>query len=353
MGSLALLVACTPQRLSPGRRSPGNGAHATSSNPDRGLPWDHEVLSWHKLEIIEEWLASGEPLRHPQHLNTARLELAEGRVDLARSEARFAKREVLEQRVERAREGFRQVRMDGDATNYERRRADRGLDSVRELSTRLTTGDVWPREATTDRVVTPVEPKAPIGAAPEVATQGRKGRILPRTTWGARKAVLGRLNRERGWRRITIHHSGINSSELGRKDLPSVSEALRKMQRNHIEQEGWGDIGYHFLIDPSGRVFEGRAAAYQGAHAGNNALNENNVGICVLGHFDEERPTHAALTSLTGLIESIRKQHAIPRSQVFGHKELKATECPGRALDAWLENYRQVKYATTQPTRAQ
>ena len=157
--------------------------------------------------------------------------------------------------------------------------------------------------------------------------------------------MLGRLNREQGWRRITIHHSARPTSELGRQDLPSVADAVRRIQKFHIDDNGWGDIGYHYLIDPQGRILEGRKSAFQGAHAGSNQANRNNVGICLLGHFDQERPTPAALASLQGLIDSIRKRAGIPRTQVYSHQDFKETECPGRFLETWLERYRGTRAA--------
>ena len=60
----------------------------------------------------------------------------------------------------------------------------------------------------------------------------------------------------------------------------------------------------------------------------------------LLGHFDTERPTPAALVSLQALCDSIRQHQSIPRSQVFSHQDFKETECPGRFLQAWLEHYR-------------
>ncbi len=101
----------------------------------------------------------------------------------------------------------------------------------------------------------------------------------------------------------------------------------------------YGDIGYHFVIDPYGRLFEGRDLRYQGAHA-NGDNNVGNIGICLIGNFEKEKPTQAALDALEREIGALRQKYDIPRSRVYGHRELRATECPGDALMRWVERYR-------------
>ena len=121
----------------------------------------------------------------------------------------------------------------------------------------------------------------------------------------------------------------------------NTTDHLRKMQAFHMHDPDhlWGDLGYHFLIDPSGRVLEGRELTWQGAHArGKN--NERNIGICVMGDFSRERPTAAALETLEELLDLLRARYSIPRNQVFGHRDFVVTECPGARLDPWVEAYR-------------
>ena len=112
------------------------------------------------------------------------------------------------------------------------------------------------------------------------------------------------------------------------------------MQKSHMESKSprWGDIGYHFLIDPAGHVFQGRDLVWQGAHAeGDN--NIQNIGICLIGNFDEEQPSKAALESLRKLLDSLRKTYSIAKSAVLGHQDLKSTRCPGRHLEPWVRSY--------------
>ena len=70
---------------------------------------------------------------------------------------------------------------------------------------------------------------------------------------------------------------------------------MRAIQRWHLAR-GWATIGYHFVVSPSGRIFRGRPVDRLGAHVlGHNA---GTVGICLMGNFETERPTPAALRSL-------------------------------------------------------
>jgi N-acetyl-anhydromuramyl-L-alanine amidase AmpD len=85
-------------------------------------------------------------------------------------------------------------------------------------------------------------------------------------------------------------------------------------------------------------VFQGRDLVWQGAHAaGSN--NVQNIGVCLIGNFDDEKPSAAALDALERLLDDLRKKHGIARSQVLGHGDLKKTDCPGKNLEPWVKRY--------------
>ena len=156
----------------------------------------------------------------------------------------------------------------------------------------------------------------------------------------AKAAVVARLTRNaRPYDRMTVHHSAEHSSDLGRQSSWEVADILRRIQSFQMRERGFGDIGYHFLIDPQGRIWQGRTMDWQGAHSdGDN--NIANIGICLLGNYDVERPSRKALLSLEELVGALRQRHRIPRSRLFGHDHWKATECPGTHLNSWLEAYK-------------
>ena len=146
------------------------------------------------------------------------------------------------------------------------------------------------------------------------------------------------------WSRITVHHSAETSSNPEGGSLDESTETLRGIQRFHMDDPGhrYGDIGYHFLIDSSGRIFEGRNLSWQGAHAGgqNGIHNNQNIGVCLLGDFSSRPPTPAALKSMELLVGDLRRRFRIPASRVFAHSEFRDTQCPGPALEGWVAKYR-------------
>lgn len=159
--------------------------------------------------------------------------------------------------------------------------------------------------------------------------------VLTRASWNPAPVVGSKLDPMGRIYRITVHHSAM----LFRDTSPGTAAGqLRVIQRNHMQapDRRYGDIGYHYLIDPAGRVWEGRDLKWQGAHARLDN-NRGNIGICVLGNFirgrDGQRPTPKELAALADLIRSLARQYDIPASQIFCHSDFVQTECPGPLLE--------------------
>ena len=137
-----------------------------------------------------------------------------------------------------------------------------------------------------------------------------------------------------------MHHSAtlVNSRSKG-----AAVGAIRGIQRHHQSQNGWGDIGYHFLIDPAGRIWTGRPLQWQGAHAGDSAKNHANVGICLLGNFVRDGqgpPADVQLRALASLLATLCVRYDVPANQVLTHQELKTTDCPGPYVQVAVERIR-------------
>jgi N-acetyl-anhydromuramyl-L-alanine amidase AmpD len=140
--------------------------------------------------------------------------------------------------------------------------------------------------------------------------------------------------------RVTVHHSA--TVVRGTSTATSIA-AIRGIQRHHQQQNGWGDIGYHFLIDQAGRVWTGRGIEWQGAHAGDPSRNRSNVGICLLGSFvpnEQGAPPPAQLAGLEALLVSLCVEHRLDPASILTHKELKDTACPGPYVQAAVEAMR-------------
>ncbi|MBI4880639.1 MAG: N-acetylmuramoyl-L-alanine amidase [Planctomycetes bacterium] len=136
--------------------------------------------------------------------------------------------------------------------------------------------------------------------------------------------------------RVTVHHSGVRFASL---DAGEAARQIAAIQRGHFDR-GWADIGYHFLIDPAGRVWEGRSLAYQGAHAGDFALNQGNIGVCLLGDFTGQALPAAQTASLLRFLEFLRAEYKIPAGSFYSHRELHGTACPGPALAEAVHQFR-------------
>ena len=115
-----------------------------------------------------------------------------------------------------------------------------------------------------------------------------------------------------------------------KQGLASVQELERKnmrfMQGYHMNTNGWSDLGYHYVIYPSGTVYEGRPARTRGAHS-NNAGN-GMPGISFAMNSELEQATPAALASLRELCEGLHITSYIGHRWVPGN----ATACPGKNL---------------------
>ncbi len=165
-----------------------------------------------------------------------------------------------------------------------------------------------------------------------------------RAEWGAHKTKPN-ANAMTTVNALTIHHSG-EENPVPLANPSEVRAHLLKLQHYSQRRQGWADIGYHFLIDPRGDIWEGRSLIYQGAHAGNSRLNKGNIGIALLGNFDRERPTPAQVEALRRLSKTLVDRYRVRPSRVFSHKEqrriggLAETQCPGRHLEPEIPRLR-------------
>jgi len=163
---------------------------------------------------------------------------------------------------------------------------------------------------------------------------------LPRSSWQASGALEG-TDSLGPPARITVHHSG--GGVFSTIEKRSVALAIKRIQQVHMSDKGWDDIGYHYIIDPAGRVWEGRHLDRIGAHAGSRKLNSGNIGLLLLGNFDLQEPLPGQLDSLGTLLDTLQSVFAIADAGVFTHHAIRATEnlsataCPGRHISEWLQ----------------
>ncbi len=169
-------------------------------------------------------------------------------------------------------------------------------------------------------------------AGPSTQAPGARAEPLAaisRTCWGADAPIASRLRRMNGIERITIHHEGAPKGNW--ETSPAlVSRRLRRIQQEHRQRMHAADIGYHFIVDRSGRVWQGRGLDYQGAHVKHK--NPHNIGIMCLGNFEMQQPARGQVQSLETLVQMLLHGYDIPAKQLCAHRELGATACPGKYM---------------------
>ena len=119
-------------------------------------------------------------------------------------------------------------------------------------------------------------------------------------------------------------------------------EKVDEVRSWHVEERGWSDIGYHYLIDRDGTVVEGRPIEKTGAHA--KGYNKTSVGIALFGghggHEDDAFDMHFTPEqdrALRKLIAQLRMEYPSINT-VMGHNEVSAKMCPCFQVTSWLSN---------------
>ncbi|MGW0872164.1 peptidoglycan recognition protein family protein [Streptomyces sp. NPDC002740] len=184
--------------------------------------------------------------------------------------------------------------------------------------------------------------------------------LVLRADWGADEAKRltadGRESSPTRFTRvqaITVHHTATPV------DDPDPAATVRAIYEQHAVSNDWGDIGYNFLIDRQGLVYEGRFSGQDGIPAHNAddevvtafhtfGFNPGNIGIALLGDFAKEQPSPRMRDSLVRLTASLAARHKLdplagvtylsPTSgkstdgpALGGHRDWTSTECPGSA----------------------
>lgn len=156
----------------------------------------------------------------------------------------------------------------------------------------------------------------------------RQHRVVTRGQWGAAPPKAGYSPRGE-LKGIGIHHSASSKFMFG-SGVRAEAAHVREIQRWHFGR-GFIDIGYAEVIGPSGTVFQGRPADKLGAGVLNH--NTGTVHICLLGNYEQEKPTPAALRALERRVQHHRSKGR--NVYVQGHKEFNghaSNACPGRNL---------------------
>jgi hypothetical protein len=194
------------------------------------------------------------------------------------------------------------------------------------------------------------------------AAQAGAPPIIPRAAWGG-DAVKPRADPEYGTVQVAFVHHTVNANDYTAEESAAIVLAIAKY---HRDGNGWNDLGYNFVVDRFGQIFEGRAGGIDAAVIGAQAQGYNSVstGIAHLGTFGAEAQTTAGIEACARLIAWKLPLHGAPVTgsvtvtsaggdlnrfkagtpvtlqRICGHRDGDATSCPGDALYAQLATIR-------------
>ena len=146
---------------------------------------------------------------------------------------------------------------------------------------------------------------------------------------------------------LVVHHT---ADTVTGDERPAV-ERMRALYAFHANNRGWGDLGYNFMIDETGQIYEGRAGGdyVVGGHA--YCYNVGTIGVALMGNFDEEVPPQAQVKSLQWLLKSLADRYDMDLAKnvtfhgkifppIVRHKDVLSTECPGYYLSGAFDELR-------------
>lgn len=145
------------------------------------------------------------------------------------------------------------------------------------------------------------------------------------------------LSYSRDIKMLVVHHTALSVTGEAR----SGEERMRALYTYHSVNRGWGDVGYNFVIDEDGNVYEGKEGGnlVVAGHAYCN--NVGTIGVALMGNFDIEEPTQKQMQSMKWLLSQLADTYDIDlngnvtfhgktySSPVVGHGDLLSTDCPG------------------------
>ncbi|MFD3835080.1 N-acetylmuramoyl-L-alanine amidase [Streptomyces sp. NPDC058642] len=186
--------------------------------------------------------------------------------------------------------------------------------------------------------------------------------VITQAEWGASTDYDGTPGYGTEIKAAVVHHTGMDSDNT--LSCADSRARLRSIQQEHFAR-GYYDIGYNFVVDKCGQIFEGRSGGMDlpvtGAH--DIGFNTNTVGISYIGNYESAKPSKAALDAIARIVawkfgmygidptgkvtlvsgsdagvdgNKVAKGSSITLPRVFGHRDTNATACPGANLYAKL-----------------
>jgi len=183
------------------------------------------------------------------------------------------------------------------------------------------------------------------------AARAAKPKIYSRAQWGADERMRDKGSLRYGTVKAGFVHHTVNANSYTSGQVPSL---IRGIYAYHTQSQRWSDIGYNFVVDRFGRIWEGRYGGVTRAVVGAHTLgyNDYSFAMSAIGNFDTVRPPAVMLDAYARLFAWKLSLHGVKAgstsqrlgSRTFkainGHRDAGSTACPGRYLYAKLPKIR-------------
>ncbi|WP_374457854.1 FG-GAP-like repeat-containing protein [Nocardioides sp.] len=185
--------------------------------------------------------------------------------------------------------------------------------------------------------------------------------IYSRAQWGADESIRNAKSLSYGTISGGFVHHTVNANDYTEAQVPAI---IRSIYAYHVKSRGWSDIGYNFLVDRFGRIWEGRYGGIDKPVVGAHTLNYNQYSFAMsaIGNFETAQPTDVMLRAYGQLFAWKLSLHGVnPASTaqkigsktfaaINGHRDAGSTACPGKYLYAQIPLIRQYAGSATPTT---
>ncbi|MBF4161848.1 FG-GAP-like repeat-containing protein [Nocardioides acrostichi] len=245
--------------------------------------------------------------------------------------------------------------------------APAGATGTRALPDDLRMAVVDPGHATSETTERPAIDTATLDGTSDTATAAAadtdarpgvtpKPQIFSRAQWGADESMRDKPSLHYGEVHAGFVHHTVNANDYTRAEVPGI---IRSIYAYHVRSKGWSDIGYNFLVDRFGRIWEGRYGGVDRPVVGAHTLgyNDDAFAMSAIGNYEIARPSQAIISaygalfawklSLHGVDAASTRQRVAGRTfqAINGHRDAGQTACPGRYLYARLPDIRRLAAA--------
>ncbi|MFC6154457.1 FG-GAP-like repeat-containing protein [Nocardioides yefusunii] len=183
------------------------------------------------------------------------------------------------------------------------------------------------------------------------AVTAPKPLIYSRAQWGADESIRDKSSLHYGKVQAGFVHHTVNANDYTSAEVPGI---IRSIYAYHVKSKGWSDIGYNFLVDRFGRIWEGRYGGVEKAVVGAHTVNRNSNSFAgsAIGNFETVQPTSAMIDAyaslfawklgLNGVAADAKniKINGATFQAISGHRDSAATACPGQHLYAKIGDIR-------------